>query len=135
MWHHQIYRSALYQTVGIFTLLALITACTTPPSPPPPVAPAPPVTQRILIPTPEAVSAAQFVDAAAPAVDASTAPVAEETALETSPLTPAQTALLATLPSRGAAPELQNEVWFNTEPLTLTSLRGKVVMVEFWTYG
>ncbi|MEZ4622182.1 MAG: hypothetical protein R2867_42665 [Caldilineaceae bacterium] len=50
-------------------------------------------------------------------------------------LTPALTELLAGLPSRGAAPELHNETWFNSTPLKLAELRGKVVMVEFWTYG
>ena len=25
--------------------------------------------------------------------------------------------------------------WFNTEPLTLARLRGKLVMLDFWTYG
>lgn len=25
--------------------------------------------------------------------------------------------------------------WFNSEPLTMQQLRGKVVMVDFWTYG
>ena len=139
MWHHHFYRSARYQTVSIFTAIALTTACTTPPVS---VVPAQPVTQRILIPTPEAVSAEQFAEAA-PDVIAVTPTVAEEFAAaeavdvaeNASPLTPAQTELLATLPSRGVAPELNNEVWFNTEPLTLASLRGKVVMVEFWTYG
>ena len=33
------------------------------------------------------------------------------------------------------APELLNETWLNTQPLHLTDLRGKVVMVEFWTLG
>ncbi|MBI3344636.1 MAG: redoxin domain-containing protein [Gammaproteobacteria bacterium] len=33
------------------------------------------------------------------------------------------------------APELLNETWLNTKPLHLTDLKGKVVMVEFWTYG
>lgn len=33
------------------------------------------------------------------------------------------------------APELLNETWLNTRPLHLTDLKGKVVMVEFWTYG
>lgn len=33
------------------------------------------------------------------------------------------------------APELiLGGQWFNTEPLTLNSLRGKVVLVDFWTY-
>ncbi len=25
--------------------------------------------------------------------------------------------------------------WFNTEPLTLAGLRGKLVVLDFWTYG
>lgn len=33
------------------------------------------------------------------------------------------------------APELTNEVWINSMPLRLADLRGKVVLVEFWTYG
>ena len=49
--------------------------------------------------------------------------------------TAAQRALLAQLPSRGPAPELTNDTWFNSAPLRLADLRGKVVMVEFWTYG
>jgi len=35
----------------------------------------------------------------------------------------------------GAAPELNNEVWLNTEtPLRLASLRGQVVLLEMWTF-
>ena len=74
---------------------------------------------------------------------------AESTEAETS-LTPAPTAstmagqgptdeqlrLLAGLDDLGAAPELiHNEIWLNSEPLTLAELRGKVVMIEFWTFG
>lgn len=34
------------------------------------------------------------------------------------------------------APELPQEVWLNTDhPLTLKSLRGRVVLLDFWTYG
>lgn len=33
------------------------------------------------------------------------------------------------------APELLSQTWLNSQPLHLTDLRGKVVMVEFWTYG
>lgn len=27
-----------------------------------------------------------------------------------------------------------NVEWFNTEPLTVPQLRGKVVILDFWTY-
>jgi hypothetical protein len=33
------------------------------------------------------------------------------------------------------APELSNEVWINSRPLRLADLRGKVILLEFWTYG
>ena len=33
------------------------------------------------------------------------------------------------------APEITGGPWINSEPLTLSSLRGRVVLVEFWTYG
>jgi hypothetical protein len=40
------------------------------------------------------------------------------------------------LPDLGPAPELQNQVWLNThKPLRLSELRGKVVLLEFWTFG
>jgi hypothetical protein len=34
-----------------------------------------------------------------------------------------------------AAPELASTTWLNSVPLTLRELRGKVVLLEFWTYG
>ena len=39
------------------------------------------------------------------------------------------------LPDLGPAPDFQNDVWLNSEPLTLAELQGKVVLVEFWTFG
>jgi hypothetical protein len=33
------------------------------------------------------------------------------------------------------APELVAGAWINSEPLTLQKLRGRVVLVDFWTYG
>jgi hypothetical protein len=42
----------------------------------------------------------------------------------------------AIIPNLGRAPEIENEVWLNTDTaLPLTSLKGKVVLVEFWTFG
>ncbi len=33
------------------------------------------------------------------------------------------------------APELHDDVWINSEPLKLSDLRGKVVLLEMWTFG
>ena len=42
----------------------------------------------------------------------------------------------ADLPSLGPAPELENEIWLNTDqPLRLKDLQGSVVLLEMWTYG
>ncbi len=53
------------------------------------------------------------------------------------------TALAATTPARagalpdyGVAPPLHpGGVWINSQPVTLSQLRGKVVLVDFWTYS
>jgi thiol-disulfide isomerase/thioredoxin len=40
------------------------------------------------------------------------------------------------LPDLGAAPELHNEVWLNTDrPVRLAEARGKVVLIDMWTFG
>jgi cytochrome c biogenesis protein CcdA/thiol-disulfide isomerase/thioredoxin len=40
------------------------------------------------------------------------------------------------LPSYGVAPPLNPDGrWFNTPPLSLDGLRGKVVLIDFWTYS
>jgi len=33
------------------------------------------------------------------------------------------------------APEITGERWINSEPLSMAGLRGRVVLVEFWTFG
>jgi len=39
------------------------------------------------------------------------------------------------LPVEGPMPPLKAATWLNSKPLTSTDLRGKVVLVEFWTYS
>jgi len=33
------------------------------------------------------------------------------------------------------APEIAGGPWINSKPLTLNDLKGRVVLIEFWTYG
>jgi hypothetical protein len=33
------------------------------------------------------------------------------------------------------APEISGAPWLNSRPLTRNDLKGRVVLVEFWTYG
>ena len=33
------------------------------------------------------------------------------------------------------APDVAGGPWINSAPLTMPALRGRVVLVEFWTYG
>ena len=43
---------------------------------------------------------------------------------------------ITSLPNLGLAPELTNNIWLNVDaPLRLADLRGKVVLVEMWTFG
>lgn len=58
------------------------------------------------------------------------APQVEEVSVQPAP------PKLASLPDLGPAPELSNDIWLNVDaPLRLTDLRGKVVIVEMWTFG
>jgi hypothetical protein len=52
------------------------------------------------------------------------------------PVDTVQTGSMPTLTNLGQAPELTNDVWLNSaEPLRLAGLRGKVVLLEMWTFG
>lgn len=85
------------------------------------------------------------VEETAPVVEesaaiAEAAPVEEEAMKQEANVAPAgpteaQLQLLASLEDQGAPPELFNEVWLNSDPLKLADLHGKVVIVEFWTFG
>lgn len=49
---------------------------------------------------------------------------------------PANSALVAQLPVIRRMPSLAGAAhWFNSKPLTRANLRGKVVLVDFWTYS
>lgn len=72
---------------------------------------------------------------AQPAAPAMPAPQPTSVGVVDNDLTPAQQRLLASLPSQGPAPELENDVWLNSPPLRLAGLRGKVVLLEMWTFG
>lgn len=51
------------------------------------------------------------------------------------PQTDSAMSKLASLPDLGPAPELTNDTWLNVDaPLRLANLRGKVVIVEMWTF-
>lgn len=39
------------------------------------------------------------------------------------------------LQNLGPAPDFANDTWINSQPLRLADLRGKVILVEFWTFG
>jgi hypothetical protein len=42
----------------------------------------------------------------------------------------------AELEDYGPAPELTNDTWLNvSQPLRLAELRGKVVLIDMWTFG
>jgi hypothetical protein len=40
-----------------------------------------------------------------------------------------------TLTTGRPAPEIAGASWINSAPLTTAALKGRVVLVEFWTYG
>ncbi|MCP4427832.1 MAG: hypothetical protein GY803_25395 [Chloroflexi bacterium] len=60
-----------------------------------------------------------------------TNPVAIQTTIQ-----PTGRPIMSDLPDLGEAPEIFNEVWINADtPATIASARGKVVLLEFWTFG
>jgi hypothetical protein len=81
---------------------------------------------------------------ATPATGATSVPTATPSALlggtsvvlgPTSLVLGARPAEAAALRIGQPAPDIAGGPWINSEPLTLQGLRGRVVLVEFWTYG
>jgi len=99
------------------------------------------------IPEPPPTSTTPPEDVALPEAVATATDLPEPTATSTLPPTATPTTLPTQTPTiqprsellpndYGEAPEIDTEVWLNTEqPLRLEDLRGQVVLVEFWTYG
>lgn len=88
--------------------------------------------ERAVDPTPMAVESATPASTAA-STRAVTTLLPAPTSTSTTEAAPAAH---ANLPDYGPAPEITNDTWLNTDsPITLASLRGRVVLIEFWTYG
>ena len=134
--------------LAVLGLIPLLVACgntqvaataaniITPTSPPPPTdtsTPNPTATEKVS-PTEEAAPTKTHT----PTKEAPTATATatqEITATPEGGPTAAQRELLSKLPIIGRPPELNNEIWLNSEPLKLADLHDQVVIVEFWTYG
>lgn len=87
--------------------------------------------------TSESDTAGQTVAQAATNTVAPTATAAATNTAEPTdtPVPPTATPRPINLPNLGEAPPIENMVWLNSDPMTLEDLRGKVVLVEFWTFG
>lgn len=73
---------------------------------------------------PAAVAPADSAGQSAPAADAPEPSAPEQEKAVPNPL-----------PDGPLAPELKNDVWLNSRPLTTADLRGSVVLIDFWTFG
>jgi hypothetical protein len=90
-----------------------------------------PQTNPIGSPLPRDPTATDRVDPTTTAAATTASPPIEPTGAPTS-----GPGFRADLPDLGAAPELNNEVWLNTDrPLRIADLRGKVVLIDMWTFG
>ncbi len=70
-----------------------------------------------------------------PAPTDASAPTPVEQQSPTVPPTPIEKEF-SDLPELGKAPELENQVWLNTDvALRLADLRGQVVLLDMWTFG
>lgn len=81
------------------------------------------------LPTSQPPRSASPIIPAAPTAAIAAAPTA--TALPTRTSTPEVTPV----PAGPLAPVINNTVWINTEPLTPDQLNGRVVLIDFWTFG
>ncbi|HEY1721613.1 MAG TPA: cytochrome c biogenesis protein DipZ [Magnetospirillaceae bacterium] len=86
-------------------------------------------------PPQQSMAAAEPAQPTPPAA-ASVAPDATAAAATSAPAEPKAAAAEPPLPVEGQMPALTGAVeWINSPPLTKEGLRGKVVLVDFWTYS
>ena len=53
-----------------------------------------------------------------------------------SPARAPETAIAPAYPDLGLAPEIVGDIWLNSDqPLRLADQRGKVVLIDMWTFG
>ena len=87
----------------------------------------------LVLPTATASPTALVIDRPAGATAIASTPVPVATSKPTAVPQPAPTKV--SLPAGPIAPAVVSKTWINSEPLVWESLRGKVVMTEFWTFG
>jgi thiol-disulfide isomerase/thioredoxin len=119
------------QSLAMGVLLWGATGCVAPNLPPADLPPPPRV-------TPAGASAALAVTPTVPWIDfaITPTPVSTPAPLIAPPAAEALSPVVQRALQRelGAAPELISDTWLNSSPLQLADLRGKVVLVEFWTF-
>jgi hypothetical protein len=114
-------------------LTGLMTACAGASVTTPATRSAPTVTAGVATTAP-AVSAATATPATAPVATAMvTTGVASPPAAPAATSQPSPATAAAITPAAKAAPELTSMQWFNSAPLTLADLRGKAVLLVFWS--
>lgn len=86
----------------------------------------------VLVAAATAAAQFEFAEAQTPS-NLTTSPAAQTTS--TAPIISTETDYVSSLQDYGPAPELANESWLNVDhPLRLADLRGKVVLLDMWTF-
>ncbi len=126
--------------VGLLLVVLVVASCAA-------VTPEAQLTSPTETPLPPTTSTIRVDDAKTTAAVAAATDLPDPTATPTLPPTATPTTAPPPTPTTqprakvvandyGAAPEINTEVWLNTDqPLRLEDLRGQVVLVDFWTYG
>ncbi len=130
-------RRTIWMAVVVLTGGLMLTACGTNMPEPSATLPQTPTAQTQPY-TPTAMPTDVQTDDPTPGLTA-TAPTTSTplpTATRVQPTATAVAAAAAPAANYGPAPEIDTDVWLNTDqPLRLAELRGKVALIEFWTYG